>query len=105
MRDSEKAAVTGQSGRLRVLHVAASLADRSGGPAKMALQMCRALAARDLAVTIFTTNLDGRGDFLPFSKQKFLPAPTKRARIEGGVDIRYFQARWPYWYAFSPGMA
>ena len=43
---------------IRVLHVIASLAARTGGPAKACLEMARAVARRGHAVEILTTDRD-----------------------------------------------
>jgi hypothetical protein len=46
---------------VRVLHVTGALAPRLGGPTKAAIEMCEALAARGVDVTLFSTDLDEQG--------------------------------------------
>jgi glycosyltransferase involved in cell wall biosynthesis len=46
---------------MRILHVIAGLDRREGGPPEACLQLCRELARRGHAVSIYSTDLDSRG--------------------------------------------
>jgi glycosyltransferase involved in cell wall biosynthesis len=74
---------------MNILHVIASLAAESGGPAKACLEMARASAGRGHAVTIFATD---RG---------LAPDSGARPSTGGGVAIRYFPEQWPHALATS----
>jgi glycosyltransferase involved in cell wall biosynthesis len=78
---------------MRILHVASDLSPRQGGPAKLAPEMCRALARHGHEVALYTTNFDVEG---------VLDVPLDRPVMEGGFIIRYFPVRWPRRWKFSP---
>jgi glycosyltransferase involved in cell wall biosynthesis len=89
---------------LRVLHVAASLAPRFGGPSKVAVEMCEALVRAGLEVVLFTTDLD---EWAPWGRltPRTLKVPTERSVDQNGVEVRYFKTAWPSRLFFSPAMA
>jgi glycosyltransferase involved in cell wall biosynthesis len=89
---------------VRVLHVTASLAPRLGGPSRAAVEMCDALAARGVEVTLFSTDLDGQGRWSPLGRPPVLDVPTDRSLNHDGVERRHFASRWPSRLAFSPDM-
>ncbi len=66
---------------IRILHVIASLAERTGGPARAARDMARAVARRGHAVSIYTTDRDAE-------PREGLVAGL--AFDDGGVEIRVF---------------
>ncbi len=74
---------------MNILHVIASLAAESGGPAKACLEMARAMDGRGHAVSIFTTD---RG---------LDPSTPARPEAGGGVAVRYFPEQWPRTLATS----
>ena len=81
---------------IRVLHVIASLAARTGGPAKACLEMARAVARRGHAVEILTTDRDA-------APGEGLTAGATLAR--DGVAIRVFAQDSPRSFATSWGLA
>lgn len=89
---------------LRVLHVTGALAPRLGGPSKAAAEMCAALAATGVDVTLFTTDLDEQGRWSPLADPRVLDVPTDRSVLVDGVERRHFRTRWPSRFAFSPEM-
>ena len=77
---------------LRLLHVIATLARASGGPAQACLDMARALARRGHEVTILTTDLD-----TPDAPPDGVPV------MRDGVTIRTFPVHVPrFWRASLP---
>lgn len=90
---------------IRVLHVSAALAPRLGGPSKVAVELCEALAARGTAVTLFSTDLGEQGRWSPLTAPERLDVATDRSTWIGGVERRHFAVRWPSRFAFSPDMA
>jgi glycosyltransferase involved in cell wall biosynthesis len=90
---------------MRVLHVTAALAPRLGGPSKVAVELCEALAARGMEVTLFSTNLGEQGRWCPFASPVLADVPTDRSTWINGVERRYFEVAWPSRLACSPDMA
>lgn len=77
---------------IRIVHVIASLARRTGGPAKAAVDMARAIARRGHEVEILTTDRDAApGEGLS-------PGAVLR---RDGVTIRVFAQGWPGAFATS----
>ena len=66
---------------IRILHVIASLAERTGGPAKAAREMARAVARRGHSVSIYTTDRDAE------PREGLVPG---LAFDDGGVQVRVF---------------
>src|SRR2546423_4435740 len=89
---------------MRVLHVTGALAPRLGGPTRAAIEMCEALAARGVEVTLFSTDLDEQGSWSPLRPPVLLDVPTDRSLQVRGVERRHFRARWPSRVAFCPDM-
>lgn len=77
---------------MKILHVASDLSPRQGGPAKLAPEMCRALARRGHEVALYTTNFDIDG---------VLDVPLDRPVTDGGYTTRYFPVSWPRRWKFS----
>jgi len=90
---------------VRVLHVSAALAPSLGGPSKAAVELCEALAARGVDVTLFATNLDEQGRWSPFAPPAVADVQTSRSRWMNGVERCYFDVKWPSRFAFSPDLA
>jgi glycosyltransferase involved in cell wall biosynthesis len=77
---------------IRILHVIASLAERTGGPAKAAREMARAVARRGHEVSIYTTDRDaGPGEGLVAGV----------SFDDGGVAVRVFAQGAPRGFATS----
>jgi glycosyltransferase involved in cell wall biosynthesis len=77
---------------IRILHVIASLAERTGGPAKAAREMARAVARRGHEVSIYTTDRDaGPGEGLVAGV----------SFDDGGVAVRVFAQGPPRGFATS----
>jgi glycosyltransferase involved in cell wall biosynthesis len=88
-----------------VLHVISSLSMRLGGPSKT-IELCRALAKRGVKVTVFTTNLDELGGWLPrFGSAKLLDVPLCRPVQDNGVETWYFPTPALSRFKYSPRMA
>jgi glycosyltransferase involved in cell wall biosynthesis len=66
---------------MNILHVIATLAPESGGPAQACLEMAMAVAARGHQVSIFTTDFGAPLDL--------------RLAADETVDIRVFPVQWP----------
>ena len=85
---------------MKILHVIANLDPAKGGPAKVAPELCRALARHGHMVSLYTTNAHGRGT---------LAVPTDRAVIIDGVTVRYFPIgrfrHWGWSLPFGQGLA
>jgi glycosyltransferase involved in cell wall biosynthesis len=81
---------------MRILHVIPSLAPRDGGPAKAAVEMCRALKRRGEYVEIYTTNADGDG---------CLSVPLERATEVRGISVTYFPINGGHYYKLSRTLA
>jgi len=81
---------------IRILHVIASLAESTGGPAKAAIDMARAVARRGHSVAIYTTDraLD----------RAEAPAPGALV-LRDGVECRYFRQHFPSLFATSLPLA
>jgi glycosyltransferase involved in cell wall biosynthesis len=77
---------------MKILHVIATLAPYSGGPPKACVGMARAVAGLGHQVSIYTTNLDGKGE---------LKVPTDRPVWEEGVEIRFFPIQAPRFWGTS----
>ena len=77
---------------MKILHVISDLCLQHGGPAKLAPEMCRALARRGHEVTLYTTNFDVDG---------VLDVPLDKPVLDGGVTIRYFPVSRPRRWKFS----
>ncbi|HEX9464298.1 MAG TPA: glycosyltransferase [Alphaproteobacteria bacterium] len=71
---------------IRILHVIASIAARTGGPAKAAIDMARAVAARGHEVAIYTTDREMAAE------ERALYAPADRL---DGVELRVFPQHAP----------
>ena len=68
--------------------------------------MCAALAQRGVQVSLFTTNLDGRGDWMPFKPPAVLDVPTQASETVQGVERTWFPIRGrPSRFIFTPAMA
>ncbi|HLK11195.1 MAG TPA: glycosyltransferase [Candidatus Binatia bacterium] len=81
---------------MKVLHVAAALAPRYGGPSRACPELCRALVRHGAQVTIYSTNIDGDSD---------LDVPLDRSVADEGVAIRYFPVQPPRQYKCSLPLA
>lgn len=77
---------------MRILHIIPSLAERSGGPSKAVVEMCRELGRRGHDARIYTTDADG---------PNALDVPLGRSVAVGGVDITYFSATRNEYYKVS----
>ncbi|MBI2278872.1 MAG: glycosyltransferase [Candidatus Brennerbacteria bacterium] len=75
---------------MKILHVAPSYfpAHRHGGPIASVHAMNKALVAAGVDVTVYTTNIDGRGA---------LDVPLEKETILDGVKIIYFPLTWRAW--------
>jgi len=89
---------------MRVLHVAPSLAPRLGGPSNL-LGLAGALVRQGCDVSVYATDLDEKGRFLPWPPPRRLDVPTNREIADGGVNLRYFPVHWPTRAACSWRMA
>jgi glycosyltransferase involved in cell wall biosynthesis len=89
---------------LRALHVTGALGARLGGPSKAAQEMCAAIAARGIRVTLFSTDLDEQGRWSPLAAPDRLEVPTGRPLLADGVERWYFRTRWPSRLAFAPDL-
>lgn len=79
---------------IRIVHVIASLAARTGGPAKAALDMARAVAARGHAVSIYTTD------------RELEPGEGERLRAAAGsVELHILPQHFPATFATSLPLA
>ncbi len=85
---------------MRVVHVIPGLARSTGGPAVMVVELSAALEACGVESTIFSTDLSGPASSANRTpvQESDLPSHTRE------VDVRLFQARWPYRFAFSPAL-
>jgi len=81
---------------MRILHVIPSLAARDGGPAKVAVEMCREIVRRGAEAEIYTTNVDGRG---------VLDVPPGKPVTLGGVRVTYFPVDLSNYYKISRPLA
>jgi len=81
---------------MRILHVIPSLAARDGGPAKVAVEMCRELARRGAEAEIYTTNLDGHG---------VLDVAPGKPVTQGDVRVTYFPVDLSNYYKISLPLA
>jgi glycosyltransferase involved in cell wall biosynthesis len=83
---------------LKLLHVVPTYlpAWRHGGPILAIHGLCRALATRGHEVTVFTTDVHGRGR---------LDVPLARPVTIDGVEVRYFPVRPPRRLYRAPGLA
>ncbi len=77
---------------MKILHVIAGLAPRYGGPSKACVEMARAVARLGHEVSIYTTNMDGRGT---------LDVPTDQPVLQHGVAVSYFPAHFPRFWGTS----
>jgi glycosyltransferase involved in cell wall biosynthesis len=77
---------------MNILHVIASLAQETGGPAKAVLEMAEAVAGRGHTLTVFTTDFGG------------VPDTLDRLR-EAGVTVRVFPVEAPRIWKRSPQLA
>jgi len=80
---------------MRILHVIASIAPRYGGPSTYCPALCRELARRGHEVSIYTTNVDGRGR---------LRVPLDKPVTQQGIEIRYFPG-WTFPPEYKPSLA
>jgi glycosyltransferase involved in cell wall biosynthesis len=80
---------------IRILHVIASLGASTGGPAKAALDMARAVAALGHEVAIYTTDRD----LQPGEREQFA-----HDRVDG-VELRLFAQHFPKLFGTSFGLA
>jgi len=76
---------------IRVLHVIASIAQRTGGPAKAVVDMAAAVAARGHAVSIYTTDRE-----MSDAERAAIGTPSA-----DGVERRVFRQHWPQTFAAS----
>jgi glycosyltransferase involved in cell wall biosynthesis len=76
---------------MNILHLIATLAPESGGPAQACLEMANAVAARGHSIAIYTTDFGGA-----------LPATVAR---HPSVEIRTFPVQWPRAWKPSTPMA
>jgi glycosyltransferase involved in cell wall biosynthesis len=91
---------------MRVLQVIGGISPEWVGPATAVLGMSSALAGQGHQVTIFTTNIRGRGDFRSHPKRTgFLDVPLNVPVSRDGVEIWHFAVDWPSWWATSWAMA
>lgn len=74
---------------MKILHIIANLAPRSGGPVKVCLELCEELTKRGNQVSIFTTNLDFPDGFIDVSVHKNVQ--------KNGVKIQYFPVQFRPW--------
>ncbi|HJQ60553.1 MAG TPA: glycosyltransferase, partial [Vineibacter sp.] len=81
---------------MRILHLIATLARESGGPAQACLEMARAVAARGHDVAISTTNWPGKAAE---------PVPTGVPLRQDGVTVTYFPVLPPRGWKPSLAMA
>ncbi len=81
---------------MNILHVIATLAARSGGPAKACVEMTRALAKRGHTVTIITTNQGGTLE---------MNVPEGVSEISGAVEIKCYPSHFPRFWKTSLPMA
>ena len=81
---------------MRILHVIPSLAPRYGGPSKDCAELCRELARRGIRVSIYTTNIDGKG---------YLDVRVDTPVWNDGVECRYFPVQRPRSFVFSLPLA
>lgn len=89
---------------MRVLHVTCAVAPALGGTSKSAVEMCEALAARGVQVTLFSTDLGELGRWSPLARPAALDVPTDRSVLVAGVERHHFRTRWPSRFGFSPDM-
>lgn len=80
---------------VRVLHVIPSLSPSSGGPSMALPAMARALAAPDLAVTVATTDDDGRGRHLT-------GVPLGQKTERDGWELWYFPKQTEFYKCSLP---
>jgi glycosyltransferase involved in cell wall biosynthesis len=82
---------------MRLLHVVPTYlpAWRHGGPILAVHGLCKALAARGHEVTVFTTDVHGKGR---------LHVPPGRPVEIDGVEVRYFSVRPPRRLYLAPGL-
>lgn len=91
---------------MKILQVIASLARQQGGPSSAVLGLSRALVQSGHEVTIFTTNMNGRGDFRLRSKWRhILDVPVNQPVYQDGIGIWHFAVNWPSWWITSWPMA
>jgi glycosyltransferase involved in cell wall biosynthesis len=83
---------------VKILHVVPTYlpAWRHGGPILAVHGLCKALVARGHEVTVFTTDVHGRGR---------LDVPLGRPVGIDGVEVRYFPVRTPRRLYWAPGLA
>src|SRR5438132_2799703 len=93
------------SQNVKVLHVTSAVSPRLGGPSKAAVEMCEALARRGVSVTLFTTNIDELGGWLPRRSPRVLNVRVNELKRAKGVELYHFGTRWPTRLKFSPSMA
>jgi glycosyltransferase involved in cell wall biosynthesis len=67
-----------------------------GGPARSLPLLCRALAGQGAAVSVLSTNANGRG---------VLDVPLGRPFLSDGVEVTYYPRLMRTPFAFSPGLA
>lgn len=83
--------------RLKILFVVPSYfpATRFGGPIKSIQALAKALVGMGTEVSVYTTNSDGPVD---------LDVPVATPVSLDGVEVTYFQVRWPRRYFYSPAL-
>jgi glycosyltransferase involved in cell wall biosynthesis len=77
---------------MRILHIIPSLAQETGGPAKSAIALCKALSMSGHEVTLYTTH------WMPEGSRK--SEVEKDIISENGYRLRIFRSR-PYWLCRS----
>ncbi len=78
---------------MRILHITPGVDEKVGGPAHVAVGLCRALARKGLDIALFTTN---------FSHDGGLDVPLERPIVHKGVNVYFFPISRPRWYLYSP---
>ena len=81
---------------MRILHVIPSLAPSDGGPARVAVEMCRELMRRGKHAEVYTTNADGDG---------CLDVPLGTQVDVSGVPVTYFPVAASNYYKIAPQLS
>lgn len=82
---------------MRILHVIPTLSPAYGGPAKACIEMARLMARRSHDVAIYTLlhyPISGEPD-----------QPENWQQVASGVKVRFFPARFPRRWGYSPAMS
>lgn len=81
---------------MKILHILGAIYPERGGPAKVVLDLCRALKANAIDVTIFTTNLNYRGT---------LDVPANVPVLQKGVPVYHFSVLISRRFGYSQALA